>query len=515
MDTDILVLGSGLSALSFAALMARRGHKVTILEAHELAGGYGHTFVEKNTKHEYHFNAQLHYVWDCGEGDPVHQVLKKLSLDQTVKFIQLDPDGFDHMNIPSFKLRIPANYEQLIERLAVVFPRDHQAITQFLKTTQRVATLIRTYRKSLRTSWLQHLINNRLAPQLLFYRHATLQSVFDAFRLPLAAQSLLASQWVDFMLPPEKLSFFCWCVLFDGYMRGPSYPEQHFEHVINSLVNSIRANHGQVIFNQTVTQMIVERGRIARVVAQDTLNPANMTTYSGKTVICNMDPKVAAQMIGLEHFSPRIKKKLAYDYSASNFMVYGAVEGIDLREYGFGNWNVFHSEEMDLNQTFHRMYDLGDYSKPSFAITTPSLVSTDPTGCPQGQQLFELLTVANYSQFRYLKYRNGKNYLGHKKHILQQMLRVIEEKYVPHFSDHIVFKMLGSPTTNASYCWSPAGNSYGAEMTPRNMQPTKLSHSTSLRDFYFCNASSGAAGFARAFQNGANLYELLTGDPVI
>jgi hypothetical protein len=60
-----LIVGSGLSALVFGALMARSGQSVRVLEAHEYPGGFGHTFTMAK---QYHFNAQLHYVWDCGEG---------------------------------------------------------------------------------------------------------------------------------------------------------------------------------------------------------------------------------------------------------------------------------------------------------------------------------------------------------------------------------------------------------------------------------------------------------------
>ena len=53
-------------------------------------------------------------------------------------------------------------------------------------------------------------------------------------------------------------------------------------------------------------------------------------------VVCNMDPKAAAGMIGLDQFSKTVRRRLSYDYSPSSFMAYCAVEGIDLREYGFG-----------------------------------------------------------------------------------------------------------------------------------------------------------------------------------
>ena len=49
MKTDYLIIGSGLSALVFAALMAKSGKKVQVLEAHEHPGGFGHTFTMAKT----------------------------------------------------------------------------------------------------------------------------------------------------------------------------------------------------------------------------------------------------------------------------------------------------------------------------------------------------------------------------------------------------------------------------------------------------------------------------------
>ena len=81
--------------------------------------------------------------------------------------------------------------------------------------------------------------------------------------------------------------------------------------------------------------------------------------------------------------------------------------------------------------------------------------------------------------------------------------------------DHICFKMLGSPTTNERYCLSPAGNSYGSNMTPEQISVGRLDHRTSIPGFHFCNASSGFAGFSGAIWTGTRLYEVLSGDKVL
>src|SRR5436190_22174652 len=64
---DTVVIGTGMAALTLAALLARRGQKVCMLEAHDQPGGYVHTF----SYGEFSFCAQIHYIWGCGEGDRV------------------------------------------------------------------------------------------------------------------------------------------------------------------------------------------------------------------------------------------------------------------------------------------------------------------------------------------------------------------------------------------------------------------------------------------------------------
>ena len=297
-------------------------------------------------------------------------------------------------------------------------------------------------------------------------------------------------------------------------MNGAYYPQKHFEHVVNSLVKVIKDHGGEVLLNTTVIDIKHAHQSIKEVIARDTNDPTVQTSYTAKGYICNMDPKHTAQMMGLENFSSSVRKKLDYEYSYSNYMVYGAVKDIDLRDYGFGKWNIFHTESKCLNQSFHEMYNHANYKNISFALTSPSLIVDDQTGCPEGEQLFEFLTVANYNWFKQLKYRNNRQYVLEKKAVYDRMIEIIERDYVPNFSKHVSLKVMGSPTTNESYCLSPQGNSYGANMTPKNMTIFKLNHETSFDNFYFCNASSGFAGFAKSFTNGADLYQVLTKDQV-
>jgi phytoene dehydrogenase-like protein len=508
MKTDYLIVGSGLSALVFAALMAKSGKKVQVLEAHEHPGGFGHTFTMAK---KYQFNAQLHYVWNCGEGQPVNQVLKKLNLDQKVTFERYDPDGFDHMRMPGYSLQIPSNSEKLIQRLSDLFPQNIKQIRNFILEVNKTSEGLERLARPIIFSQLIRNLGSVFCA--LKYLHSTLQDVFDQFQLPLEAQTLLALQWPDFLLPPNQLSFYAWVILFTGYQKGAFYPTKHFESVINSLVKVIEENDGEVLLNHEVTSFILRDKAVMGVKAKNSRSQQTKE-FIGNKIICNIDPKKAAKMIGLDNFSKTIRQKLDYDYSPSNFMAYCVVQDIDLRDYGFGKWNTFHSGHRDLNEAFEQMYVKNDFSNPSFAITTPTLLTQEYPDCPEGCQIIEFLTVANYGYFKQLRESDLKAYRQKKEEILESILDIVEKNYIPDLRKYIVFKITGSPTTNERFCWCPQGNSYGSSLTPQNMGMGRLNDETSLKNFYFCNASSGYPGFAPTFWTGTRLYQKLSGDTI-
>jgi len=516
-QADYLVVGSGLAALSFSALAAQRGRKVVMLEAHEHAGGFGHTFRVGVPPNDYAFNAQLHYVWNCGPGQTVDNFLRKLGLESSITFERYDTKGYDRMRMPGFALDIPNDWQLLKQRLAELFPLSADACAAFLDDVRSLEEELGGLANA--TGWPGRLRRLPGLRRALRYRRATVQDAFEHHRLPLEAQTLLALQWPDFMLPPRDLSFIAYTMLFAGYMRGAYYPTRHFEHVVDNIVEHIRSHGSEVRLQHRVIEFVREADRIVGVVAEQVDSSGRPTgpvhALRGKEVICGMDPRQAAGMIGPEHFGRRVRRQLDYDYSVSNFMVYCAVDGIDLRDHGFGASNLFHTEGVDLNETFDDMVLRGDYRRPSFAMTVPSLLTGDHADRPHGKQLVELLTAADYRRFLQLKISDPRHYRAKKREIFDAMVDTIERHYVPDFRKHICLKQLGSPTTNERYVQAPAGNSYGSNMTPANVGLGRLSHESSIAGLHFCSASAGFAGFAGTIWTGCQLYEALEGDPVL
>lgn len=512
---DYLVVGSGLAGLAFASLAARRGRRVTVLEAHSLPGGYGQTFSYGKGDRQFKFNAQLHYVWNCGPEQSVGRVLRKLGLDQEVTFESLDPLRFDRMRIPGLALDIPYNRDLLIERLAALFPAGADACAAFVREVFAVADeLDRIPDNMLRAVPRIH----RLL-RVLRWRNATLGQVFNHFKVPREAQALIALQWADFMLPPRDVSFFAWVMLFVGYTRGASFPTHHFESVIDAMVRVVRESGGAVLMNHRVTNFIRENGRVAGVEVEEVddnlATTGKASLLRAKHVICNMDPRRAGEMIGLGAFSPAVRQRLDYQPSVSNFMAYCVIEGLDPAAHGFGKNNLFHAEHIDLDLAFDDMVLRGDYSRPSFAVSIPTMMSPVHSDCPPGCHVVELLTAADHTRWQTLKNASTRAYNDHKKAVFDRMCEIVERDYLPGFRDHMVFKLLGSPSTNQRYCGSPSGGSYGAALIPSQMGPRRLGHDSSIPGLSFCNATAGYPGFAGTIWTGAHLYQQLEQDLVL
>jgi phytoene dehydrogenase-like protein len=503
-EYDYVFIGTGHSALVTASLLANAGNKVCMLEYHDVAGGYAHTF----TAGEYSFCAQIHYTWSCGEGGKMWHFLKKLGLEKEVTWNLYDPEGYDHMVMPDGKrVRIPYGWDKLAENIDEAYPGQKPHVQKF-------TTILDTLRREMGylphgkdTRWWTYVLRAPHMLHLIKYRKATLQDVFDECGLSKEAQAVLIANAGDLGEPPKRLSIFMYAGLFGGYNTGAYYPTKHFKGYIDALVGSIEKHGGHVYYESEVTKISEENGMIGSVETHD-----GKVFTAKKGFVCNMDPQtVAKKLIGWDKFPKKFQKQLTYEYSFSGIMMYLGIEGIDLREYGFGKFNIWHMESWDMNEMWDKSANL-DFDKTWWFMSTPSLHSDEPGTTPPGGQILEIATFVSYDQFKKAQEKGYAEYMKMKLQISNMLIKRIEEKYIPNLSKHIKVKQIGTPTTNEDFVMAPMGNAYGSAMTPQNVGPGRLQAWTPFPNFFWCNASSGFAGIAGTLHGGMQLYMDLTGD---
>ncbi|WP_072804559.1 phytoene desaturase family protein [Rhodococcoides yunnanense] len=125
---DAIVVGAGLGGLSAAAYLASAGKRTLVLEQHSVIGGSSHVFRRRG---RWEFDVGVHYLGDCGPDGQVSRVLKGLGLQERVQFVEMDRDGFDTVIAPDLELKIPCDWDQLMDNFIVEFPREERAIRRY------------------------------------------------------------------------------------------------------------------------------------------------------------------------------------------------------------------------------------------------------------------------------------------------------------------------------------------------------------------------------------------------
>ena len=496
---DDLILGAGMAGLTLGALLARAGRRVLMLEAHEHPGGYAHTF----TKGPYRFCAQVHYVFHCGEGEPIHRLLAQLGLADEVRWVRLDPEGFDTIVIDGERYRIPNGLEKSRDRLIHRFPEAAAPLRAYFDVVRKVRTELDDLPEQVRVRDLL------TAPyrfyDLLRYRGWTLQDFYQSVGMPPLLQGILAGQCGDYFLPPERVAFLIHAAMVSNYDRGAYYPERHYEHFIGSLARVVTEAPGcDILYQREVAAIECERGRVVGV------RTTGGETFRARRYLSNIDPARTATLAGAP--DPGAAGWDAdYEYSASAFTLYLGLEGVDLRDHGFGNFNLWHYPEADINRLYRRQLEEHDLSNPWLFLASPSLMTAMPGLAPEGHQVLHAITCCDYRYFRQLRDRSLKDYNREKSRIRERILDLLDAHYLPGIRDHVRLKLTGSPTTNERFCWSPEGNAYGAALTPANLTLGRGPRRTPLENLYVVNATAGYPGIAGTVQSACRLFEALEG----
>jgi all-trans-retinol 13,14-reductase len=497
---DDLVIGAGMAGLTTAALLAVEGRSVLVLEAHDMPGGYAHTF----RMGAYRFCAQVHYIFNCGEGEPVHELLRRLGLESEVRFRRLDPEGFDHIVVAGDRYRIPNGLEKYRDRLLRRFPDDALPIRRYFETIMALGRELDVLPKA--PGLFDYLGAPLRFPRLLRYRTWTLQRLYDEVRMPARLQTVLAGQAGDYLLPPAEVSLLLHVALVRGYDRGAYYPEKHYLHFIGSIASLLATRPScQLLLETPVAQILVEKDRVVGVRTRDG------RVFKARRYISNVDPRRTAALIGERSLPRSFLRKLSYAYSGATITIYLGVRGLELRDHGFGSFNVWHYPHDDLNAIYRRQVEARDLDDPWLFMSTPTLHTDEPGLCPPGTQILELATSAAYAPFKELRDRDPAGYHREKKRIRDRILRIVEEQYVPGLSRHVVRMVTGTPATNERYCFAPEGNAYGSALTPANVG-RRVPFETPLRNLWLVNASSGFPSIAGTVAAGMDLVERLGRD---
>lgn len=484
---DTIIIGSGAGGLTAGVTLAQAGQKVLICEQHDTPGGWTHSF----TLDGHRYSPGVHYIGGLNPGEHLDKIYRGLGVSGDMEFVELNPDGYDHIFIGDEKFDIPKGKDAYMNRLIDRFPDEEKGIRALFKAIDDIALLMRKASSG-------KLPFNKIGSIKWLWKSA--QNLVDKYLKDPVLKAIILSQSGDHGVPPSKVSALVTISIIKHYFTGGFYPKGGAFIIPRAFVRALKKDGGEIRLSTSVNKILIKNRKAIGVEIAEGEN-----VYA-ENVISNTDPEnTFVKLIGREHLSAKLNKKLyKTQYSTSCLSLYLAVD-MDLAKMGYDSGNYWYYEHADLDKIYTQgQTDYAVFNEPPAMFMTITTLK-DPDKMKKGLHAIEAFSFANYEPFE--KWANepsgnrSKDYIQFKNEIMERMLNFLDKR-VPGITKNVVFKDLGTPLTNAHYLNSYMGNIYGTDKIKRQLGPFGYTTKTEIENLSLCGASTFSHGVAGATATG-------------
>jgi len=507
-EYPVVVIGGGLGGLSAAAHLARNGFPVTLVEQHDIPGGYATTFDRAGGK--FTFDVSLHATMSAKGG--LRKSLEGAGVLDKVETIEL-PE-LCRIITPDYDLIWPQrNPEAIIKQLSDLFPDQTQGIQGFFDEIMGI--LDEAIKPFDSDSWWGKLIFPLTRRKMWGIRKKTLADVLEGHVTDPKLRSILSIYWPYYGLPPSKLSGFYYAIATSAYIRfGGHYIKQRSQDLSDALMDAIEANEGQVMLETEAEKIVMNDGAVSGVVLADGKQLKARAVISNASAPATM--KMLSKNVGPAQFSSRtsdyMKKLDTYRPSLSTFNVWlGLNQEVHRKVKGYEIWI---NRDYDPENSYQGCLACD----PHKAGLLVSLYDNAYKGYSSpGTSTAVVMMLSGYEPWRRFEadYFAGRKdaYYKEKERIARALMKEAEKWVIPGLSSMIEVMEAATPLTNVRYTGNPEGAIYGYEQSMDNAYMTRLEQRTPFKGLYLASAwTRPGGGYQPCLGSGADAFKSLMKD---
>jgi all-trans-retinol 13,14-reductase len=281
---NAILIGSGMGSLTTAALLAKEGRKVLVLERHYTAGGFTHVFKRKG----YEWDVGIHYIGEVQRPNSTIRRLFDYISDGQLEWADMG-EVYDRIFIGEDAYDLVKGVTNFKTQLGEYFPEEKEAIKQYVD-------LVFAANKTARNFYMEKAMPplvSRIAGGLMrqaFHKHSD-RTTYEVLRSLTSNERLirvLTGQYGDYGLPPKQSSFAMHAAVARHYFSGGSFPVGGSSRILETIDPVIEAAGGTILVRAEVDQIVVENNKATGVRMQDGQILTADKIISGAGVIDNL-----------------------------------------------------------------------------------------------------------------------------------------------------------------------------------------------------------------------------------
>ncbi len=331
---DAVVIGSGLGGLTAAALLAKAGRSVCVLERNHSLGGAASVFKSGSLTIE----ASLHQTADPRDPrDPKHQILKELGILDEIEWVPVSPFLSVQGGPVGELFHLPNGFDRARDALAQRFPDSRQAIDRVLGAMERIHGAVADLTQARAERSLGKLMRGALGLRSMIADwRASLDDVLTRqFGAHEALKFALASNLAYYADDPKQLWWLFFAVAQGGYLDSGGTYIKGGSRVLSMKLAKVVTNAGGVVRlgREAVGVDTDSEGRPAFVRHVEAKSRGHEERIGAREVFANCAPTVVAAMLAEPM---RTKLDAAYAGRALSTSLFSAHFGVSEPPSKFG-----------------------------------------------------------------------------------------------------------------------------------------------------------------------------------
>lgn len=492
---DVLIIGSGIGGLGLAAILAKHGKRVLVLERHYVPGGFTHTFARQG----YEWDVGVHYVGEAHrEGSLLRKTLDYVSGGE-LKWAAIS-DPYDRVIFPDKAYDFLSGKEAFVAGLIKDFPGEEKAIFGYIKLLYEVASSAKNY---FAEKALPPLVSS-LSYKLLckkFFAHSdkTTLEVLSGLTANPKLQSVLAAQWGDYGLPPSQSSFAIHAMVAKHYLNGGAYPVGGSARFAETIIPVIAKAGGAVLVKADVQKIIVHGDKAVGVKlanGDEILAPIVVSDAGALNTFTKLLPNENAAKFknNLDHI----------EASLSHICLYAGLKNT-AGELGLKPGNLWIYPDYDYDRPINAYLKDPAAALPLAYVSFPSAKDPSWESRYPGRATIEVISFAPYEWFKKWEgekwHRRGAEYDELKAKFSERLIETLY-RHVPQVQGRLDYHELSTPLSTRHFCNYEKGEIYGLNHTPKRFRQKWLRPRTAVKNLYLTGQDIVSDGIAGALFGG-------------